>query len=67
MIAHLSKIEKEKWKLAAPKVKGKRELKNLECSLNVEAIGQRSSQAKCQRRRGFLGSKIAYSFPPEVQ
>jgi hypothetical protein len=31
------------------------------------ASGQRSSQAKCQRRRGFLGSKNAYSFSPEVQ
>jgi hypothetical protein len=66
MLNLLSKIEKEKWKLATPKVKGKRELKNLECSFNVEASGLRSSQAKCQRRRGFLGSKNAYSFPPEV-
>ena len=62
----LSKIEKKR-ELAAPKVKGKRELKNLECSLNVETSGQRSSQAKCQHRRGFLGSKIAYSFLHEVQ
>jgi hypothetical protein len=67
MLNLLSKIEKEKRELAAPKVKGKREFKNLECSFNVEASGQRSSQAKCQRRWGFLGSKNAYSFPPEVQ
>jgi hypothetical protein len=43
MLNLLSKIEKEKWELAAPKVKGKRELENLECSFNVEASGQRSS------------------------
>ena len=34
-----SVIEEEKWELAAPKVKGKRELKNLECSWNFEARG----------------------------
>ena len=34
-----SVIEKEKWELAAPKVMGKRELKNLECSWNFEARG----------------------------
>jgi hypothetical protein len=67
MLNLLSKIEKEKRELAAPKVKGKEELKNLECSFNVEASGLRSSQAKCQCRRGFLGSKNAYSFPLEVQ
>ena len=43
MLNLLSKIEKEKRELAAPKVKGKRELKNLECYLNVEASYQRSS------------------------
>jgi hypothetical protein len=62
MLNLLSKIEKEKRELAAPKVKGKRKL-----TFNVEASGQRSLQAKCQHRRGFLGSKNAYSFPPEVQ
>ena len=62
----LSGIEKEKRELAAPKVKGKRELKNLDCSLNIEASGRRSSQANCQRRWGFLGSKNAFSFPPEM-
>ena len=67
MLNLLSGIEKEKRKLAAPKVKGKMELKNLDCSLNVEASGWRSSQSKCQRRQGFLGSKNAFSFPPEVQ
>jgi hypothetical protein len=67
MLNLLSEIEKEKRELAAPKVKGKRELKNLECSLNFEASGKRSSQAKCQRRQGSLGSKNVLSFPPEVQ
>ena len=43
MLNLLSGIEKEKRELAAPKVKGKRELKNLECSLNIEASSQRSS------------------------
>jgi hypothetical protein len=62
-----SVIEEEKRELAAPKVKGKREFKNLACSLNIEARGRRSSQAKCQRRWDFLGSKNAFSFPPEVQ
>jgi hypothetical protein len=38
-----SVIEKEKREPAAPKVKGKRELKNLACSLNIEARGWRSS------------------------
>jgi hypothetical protein len=67
MLNLLSGIEKEKRELAAPKVKGKRELKNLDCSLNFEASGRRSSQAKCQLRRGFLGSKNAFSFPLEVR
>jgi hypothetical protein len=62
-----SVIEKEKRELATPKVKGKRELKNLVCSLNFEARGRRSSQAKCQRRRDFFGSKNAFSFLPKVQ
>ena len=62
-----SVIEKQKRELAAPKVKGKRELKNLVCTLNFEARGWRSSQVTCQRRRGFFGSKNAFSFPPEVQ
>jgi hypothetical protein len=34
-----SEIEKEKREFVAPKVKGKRELKNLECSWNFEARG----------------------------
>ena len=41
----------------APKVKGLRELKNLDCSI---------SPVKGQRRWGWLGSKNAFSFPPEV-
>jgi hypothetical protein len=67
MLNLLSGIEKEKRELVAPKVKGKRELKNLEYSLNIEASCQRSSQAKCQRTRGFLRYKNAFSFPLEVQ
>ena len=39
MLNLVSKIEKEKRELAAPKVKGKRELKNLECFFNVETSG----------------------------
>jgi hypothetical protein len=45
-----SVIDKEKEPLIdffVPKVKGKRELKNLECSINFEARGRKSSQAKC--------------------
>jgi hypothetical protein len=40
-----------------PKVKGMRELKNLECDI---------SPVKDKRRRGWSGSKNARSFPPEV-
>jgi hypothetical protein len=39
------------------KAKGMRELKNLDCSM---------SPVKSQCRRGGVGSKFAYSFPPEV-
>jgi hypothetical protein len=39
------------------KAKGMRELKNLDCSI---------SPVKCQCRRGVVGSKNAFSFPPEV-
>jgi hypothetical protein len=53
--------------VSTPKVKGKKELKILECSINFEARGQRSSLAKCQHRPGFFGSKNVFSFPPEVQ
>jgi hypothetical protein len=42
---------------SVPKVKGMRELKNLDCTI---------SPVKGQRRRGWLGSKNAFSFPPEV-
>jgi hypothetical protein len=45
------------------KVKGKRELKNLECSINFEVRGRRSSPTKCQRRRGFFGPKNVFFFP----
>jgi hypothetical protein len=34
-----SKIEEE-WKSDTPKIEGKRELKNLECSINFEARGR---------------------------
>jgi hypothetical protein len=40
-----------------PKVKGMRELKNLDCAI---------SPVKDKRRRGWSGSKNAFSFPPEV-
>jgi hypothetical protein len=40
-----------------PKVKGMRELKNLDCTI---------SPVKGKRRRSWSGSKIAFSFPPEV-
>ena len=40
-----------------PKAKGLRELKNLDCSI---------SPVKHQRRRGVVGSKNDFSFPPEV-
>ena len=45
------------FEASAPKVKGMRELKNLDCSI---------SPVKGQQRRGWLGSKKAFSFPPEV-
>jgi hypothetical protein len=40
-----------------PKVKGMRELKNLDCII---------SPVKGKRRRGWLGLKDAFSFPLEV-
>jgi hypothetical protein len=40
-----------------PKVKGMRELKNLDCYI---------SPVKGKRRWGWLGSKNVFSFPPEV-
>jgi hypothetical protein len=58
-----STIDKEKREfVSVSKVKGLRELNNLKCTLNLEA-----TQVKCQRRRGFLGSKNVFSFPPKVQ
>jgi hypothetical protein len=44
-------------KASVSKVKGMRELKNLDCTI---------SPVKGKRRRGWLGSKDAFSFPPEV-
>jgi hypothetical protein len=56
----------EEWEpiigVSALKVKGKRELKNLECSINFEARGRRTSLAKCQRQRVFLGLKMYFPF-----
>jgi hypothetical protein len=52
--------DKKLWDLveaSVPKVKGMRELKNLDCII---------SPVKGQRRRGWLGSKNAFSFLPEV-
>jgi hypothetical protein len=40
-----------------PKVKGMRELKNLDCAISL---------VKGKRQWGWLGSKNAFSFPPEV-
>jgi hypothetical protein len=40
-----------------PKVKGIRELKNLDCTI---------SPVKGKPRQGWSGSKNAFSFPPEV-
>ena len=40
--------------MTASKVKGMRELKNLDCSI---------SPVKCQRRRGFFGSQMFFPFP----
>jgi hypothetical protein len=44
-------------KATVPKVKGMRELKNLDCTISL---------VKGKRRRGWSGSKNAFSFPPEV-
>ena len=40
-----------------PKVKGMRELKNLDCAICL---------VKGKRWRGWLGSKNGFSFPPEL-
>ena len=53
--------EEERESVSVTKVKGLRELNNLECTLNLEV-----TQAKCQRRRGFLRSENVFSFPPAV-
>jgi hypothetical protein len=54
-----SDFEKRKHSadISTPKVKGLRELKNLDCTL---------SMLKCQRRQGFSGSDDDFSFPSEV-
>jgi hypothetical protein len=53
----LTVIDEPVVEASALKVKGMRELKNLDCSI---------SQVKGQCRQGFLGSKNAFSFPPVV-
>jgi hypothetical protein len=58
-----SKIKEERKPTS--KVKGKRELKNLECSINYEAR-ERPSPERCHRQRGCVGTKNACSVPPEV-
>jgi hypothetical protein len=57
-------IEEER-KPDTSKVKVKRELKNLKCSINFEARG-RPSLKRCKRRWGCVGTKNAFSFPLEV-
>jgi hypothetical protein len=59
-----SSIEDEQ-KPYTSKVKGKRKLKNLECSINYEAR-ERPSSERCHRQRGCVGTKNAFSFPPVV-
>ena len=52
--------DKKLWDLVeatVPKLKGLRELKNLDCTI---------SPGKGKQRRGWLGSKNAFSFLPEV-
>jgi hypothetical protein len=52
--------DKKLWDLVeaiVPKVKGMRELKNLDYDISL---------VKGKRRWGWLGSKNAFSFPPEV-
>jgi hypothetical protein len=58
-----SKIEEERKPTI--KVKGKRELKNLECSINYEDK-ERPSPERCHRQRGCVGTSNASSNPPEV-
>jgi hypothetical protein len=59
MLEMFSDYEKRKHsaEVSTPKVKGLRELKNLDCTL---------SSVKCQRRRGFSGLDDDSSFPSEV-
>ena len=57
MVSALDK-RKPSFEVSTPKVKGMRELKNLDCTV---------SPVKCQCRQGFLGSNNDFSFPPEVQ
>jgi hypothetical protein len=59
MLEMFSALDKKKPSVdvSTPKVKGLRELKNLDCTLSL---------VKCQRRRGFSGSNNDFSFPLEV-
>jgi hypothetical protein len=49
--------QKASFEVSTPKVRGMRELKNLDCTVSL---------VKGQRRRGFLGSNNDFSFPPKV-
>jgi hypothetical protein len=64
-LLNLFSTMEEERDLYTPKVKGKRELKNLECFFNYEARG-RLSPERCQRRWGCVGTKNSFSFLPEV-
>ena len=59
MLEMFSTFDKRKPSIdvSTPKVKGLRELKNLDCTL---------SSVKSQCRRGFSRSNDDFSFPPEV-
>jgi hypothetical protein len=58
-----SKIEEERKPTF--RIKRKRELKNLECSINYEDK-ERPSPERCNRQRGCVGTRNACSDPPEV-
>ena len=64
LLNFFSTIEKERDPYT-PKVKGKRELTNLECSINNEARGRLSSE-RCQCQWGCVETKNSFSFPLEV-
>jgi hypothetical protein len=59
MLEMFSNFEKRKHyaDVSTSKVKGLRELKNMDCTLSPE---------KCQCKRGFSGSDDDFSFSPKV-